>query len=60
MEDLSGFSRMETCEVNLNENEVNCEQLSNPDIYRIRNHSGKTNWTKIVIPPAVGLATHGY
>ena len=29
-------------EVNLNENELNCEQLSNPDIYRVR----KSEWEK--------------
>ena len=44
-------------EVNLNENELNCEQLSNPDIYRVR----KSEWEKKLdkntnFHPAVGSA----
>ena len=35
-------------EVNLNENELNCEQLSNPDIYRVRK-SWEKKLTKILI-----------
>ena len=47
----------DTIEVNLNENELNCEQLSNPDIYRVR----KAEWEKKLdkntnFHPAVGLA----
>ncbi len=44
-------------EVNLNKNELNCEQLSNPDIYRFRKSEWKNKLDKNNnFHPAVGVA----